>query len=95
MARNPAQASFLDFIDQNFNGAFQPYGAGPKRYGGGRSAPNVGPVTNIDGYRERELRNKVYKKRMMGKLKKRQQGREADPAVLANQQPESYRRVGY
>lgn len=92
---NPTRESFLDYLNQNFNASFTPYAAGPKRYGGGRSAPNVGPVTNMQGYRERDLRAKVYKQRMMKKLKKKQQGRESDPAVLANQQPESYRRTGY
>lgn len=89
-----ADQNFLDYLGGNLNGSFQPYAAGPKRYGGGRTAPNLGPVTNTQGYKERDLRNKVYKKRMMQKLKKRQQGQEADPAVLANQRPEAYRRVG-
>lgn len=89
-----ADQNFLDYLGQNLNGSFQPYAAGPKRYGGGRSAPNVGPVTNTQGYKERDLRNKVYKKRMLAKLKNKRLGREADPSVQTNRQPESYRRVG-
>jgi len=53
---------------------FQPYGAGKPRYGGGRSAPNVGPVTNTEGYKERDLRNRVLKSRTQKLLKNRQKG---------------------
>ena len=34
---------------------FNPYGAGKKTYGGGRSAPNIGPVDPL-GYKERDAR---------------------------------------
>lgn len=53
---------------------FQPYGVGKPRYGGGRSAPNVGPVTGTEGYKERDLKNRVMKSRAQKMLKKRQQG---------------------
>jgi hypothetical protein len=33
--------------------------------------PNLGPVTGKEGYRERDLKHQVYKKRAMQLLKKR------------------------
>lgn len=35
-------------------GGFSAYGAGTKRYGGGRSMPNLGPVGNKAGYAQRD-----------------------------------------
>lgn len=92
--RMPSDTSFLDFLSENLNGSFQPYAAGAKRYGQGRSAPNVGPVTGIEGYRERDLQQKVLKRRMLAKLKNSAAGRQQDSSVNAFRTPESYRRMG-
>jgi hypothetical protein len=50
---------------------FQPYGVGKPKYGGGRSMPNVGPVTGREGYRERDLKARVMKARQQKLLKQR------------------------
>lgn len=46
---------------------FNPYAAGNKRYGGGRSAPNIGPVDPL-GYRERDA-ERLRRNAAMQKLK--------------------------
>lgn len=46
---------------------FNPYSAGKKYYGGGRSAPNIGPVDPL-GYKERDA-NKVMQNAALRKLK--------------------------
>lgn len=48
---------------------FQPYGVGKPIYNGGRSVPNLGPVSGREGYRERDLTTQAYKKRMMSMIK--------------------------
>lgn len=35
-------------------GGYSAYGAGAKRYGGGRSVPNLGAVRNRQGYAQRD-----------------------------------------
>lgn len=47
---------------------YTPYAAGKKMYGGGRSAPNIGPSDPI-GYRERDRKKAVQeaaKRRLAG-----------------------------
>jgi len=61
---------------------FQPYGVGKPRYGGGRSAPNVGPVTGKEGYKERDLTQRVYKARAMKALKQKKSGRVVPQATF-------------
>jgi hypothetical protein len=54
-----------------FNGKeydFNSYAAGNKVYGGGRSAPNIGPVDKL-GYRERDLKAKAKRNAMLRRLK--------------------------
>jgi hypothetical protein len=52
------------------------YAAGSKTYRGVSSAPNIGPVTNTEGYAERDLkyktrrRNNALLKRIRAKQKK-------------------------
>lgn len=54
------------------------YSAGDKLYGpAGRSAPNVGPVQNMGGYRERDNRAAQMKSAMMRRLKALRQGKYA------------------
>jgi hypothetical protein len=47
---------------------FLPYAAGDKIYGGGRSAPNVGPVDPM-GYHERDLKYQARREAMERRLK--------------------------
>lgn len=50
--------------------AFNPYAAGNKRYGAGRSMPNIGPVAHPQGYAERDnkaqARKNAIHRRMQG-----------------------------
>jgi hypothetical protein len=50
---------------------FNTYAAGVKRYGGGRSMPNIGPVSGMgqSGYNERENKAKARKVAIMRRLK--------------------------
>jgi hypothetical protein len=47
---------------------FLPYAAGDKIYGGGRDAPNVGPVDGITGYRERDMKYHARRVAMQRRL---------------------------
>lgn len=46
---------------------FLPYAAGDKIYGGGRDAPNLGPV-NPMGYRDRDLKYQARRTAMQRRL---------------------------
>lgn len=50
---------------------FNSYAAGKKRYGGGRSMPNIGPVSGMgqQGYNERDQKAKARKSAVMRRLK--------------------------
>ncbi len=50
-----------------------PYAAGDKIYGGGRDAPNIGPV-DPSGYRERDLKYHARRTAMLRRLKAIQNG---------------------
>lgn len=91
--RDPLRESFLDYLQQNYNGSFTPYAAGSKVYGAGRSAPNVGPVSGNgrQGYAERDRMNKALRNRMLKKLKAGQQGRINSPEVLPYMRPGTMR----
>jgi len=54
---------------------FNPYGAGQKVYGSGRSAPNIGPTSSPEGYATRDAQAKVRKQAMLKRLKAMQRGR--------------------
>ncbi len=47
---------------------FLPYAAGNKIYGGGRDAPNIGPV-DPTGHRERDLKYQARRSAMLRRLK--------------------------
>lgn len=47
---------------------YLPYAAGNKIYGGGRDAPNIGPV-DPTGYRERDLKYQARRSAMLRRLK--------------------------
>jgi hypothetical protein len=48
---------------------FNPYSAGKKYYGGGRSAPNIGPVDPM-GYAERDRQAQVRRNAVLKRLQK-------------------------
>jgi len=54
-------------------GGFKPYAAGNKVYGGGRSAPNIGPVDPL-GYRERDAKTVAQRNALLSRLKAQQSG---------------------
>ena len=90
MAGNPILEDFLASIQTNYAGGFQPYAGGQKRYGGGRSAPNVGPTANLEGYRERDLTAKAKRNYMLRALKAKKGGKFASPEALNTQRPGTY-----
>ena len=49
--------------------AFNPYSAGNKRYGAGRSMPNIGPVAHPLGYAERDNKAQARKNAIMRRMK--------------------------
>lgn len=53
---------------------FNPYGAGVKRYGNGRTNPTSGPVDK-QGYRERDLQAKARRNAILRRLQAQQAGR--------------------
>lgn len=55
------------------NYGFNSYAAGNKQYGGGRSAPNIGPSDPI-GYKERDLRARARSNAIQRRLKAAQGG---------------------
>lgn len=91
MARSaPTWDDFMSGI-QGLNGGFNPYAAGDKRYGmSGRDAPNIGPTSSPEGYKERDRLKKVRRNYMLRKLKANQGGRYMSPDSLRYQTPGSF-----
>lgn len=83
---------FLRAIQERYNGNFQPYSAGTKRYGAsGRDAPNIGPTTNREGYAERDRLAKVRRDLMLRRMRATQSGNFMDPAYLQQPIPGTFR----
>jgi hypothetical protein len=59
---------------------FLPYAAGDKIYGGGRDAPNIGPV-DPTGHRERDLKYQARRTAMQRRLMALKNKNFADPEV--------------
>lgn len=57
-----------------------PYAAGDKIYGGGRDAPNLGPV-NPMGHRERDLKYQARRAAMLRRLKATNKGDFMSPDI--------------
>lgn len=55
-------------------GGFNNYAAGRKHYGGGRSAPNIGPVSNLLGYRIRDNKRSALQDAIARRLKAQDTG---------------------
>lgn len=64
---------------------FNSYAAGNKRYGGGRSMPNIGPVSGSGqlGYAERDNQAKARKDAILRRLKGQMGGNPMNANVLA------------
>ncbi len=61
--------------------SFNPYSAGDKIYGGGRSFPTSGPVDKT-GYRERDLTSQARRDAILRRLKATQSGNYASPDAM-------------
>lgn len=59
---------------------FLPYSAGNKIYGGGRDAPNIGPV-DPTGHRTRDLKYQARRTALQRRLKAMQSGNYGSPDV--------------
>lgn len=57
---------------------FNPYSAGRKVYGGGRDAPNIGPVDPM-GYKERDAKNKIDRTAILRRMQAGQKGKYMSP----------------
>lgn len=62
---------------------YNPYAAGNKVYGGGRSFPTMGPVDKL-GYRERDLQVKSRRNALLRRLQAMQGGRYMSADYLRN-----------
>lgn len=71
--------NFLDYL-MGRGIAFNPYGAGKKKYGS-RGAPNIGPVDK-SGYRERDARAQAHRNALLRRLKAGQRGQYMNPDYL-------------
>jgi hypothetical protein len=60
------------------------YAAGAKRYGSGRSMPNIGAVSGqgLMGYANRDAKAKARKQAIMRRLKAQQTGNPMNPNIL-------------
>jgi hypothetical protein len=63
--------------------AFNPYAAGAKVYGAGRSNPTSGPVDKL-GYKERDLATAARRNAILRRLKAMQAGKFMTPDYLRN-----------
>lgn len=70
---NPPQRKKLPGPAPGFRG-FNTYSAGVKRYGAGRTMPNIGPVMNLKGYKERDNQAQAKKNAILRRLKGQKSG---------------------
>jgi hypothetical protein len=63
---------------------FNSYAAGAKRYGGGRSMPNIGPVANKQGYNERDNKAAARKRALLKRLQGQMSGSPMNPKILTS-----------
>ena len=62
---------------------FNSYSAGSKRYGAGRSMPNIGPMggAGMQGYAKRDAAAKARKDAIMRRLKAQQKGNTMNSSI--------------
>lgn len=65
---------------------FNSYAAGRKMYGGGRSMPNIGPVSGEgqSGYNERDNKAAVRKKLLLKRLQGQMSGSPMNPNIMVS-----------
>lgn len=65
---------------------FNPYAAGSKRYGSGRTAPNVGAVSGQGqmGYAERDAKAAARKRALLKRLGGQMSGSPMSPKILTS-----------
>jgi len=68
---DPSFSRYLEGSSQSFN----PYGAGAKVYGSGRSAPNIGPTSKPESYDMRDRLGVAKRNAMLRRLKAGQRGK--------------------
>lgn len=78
-------ANFLEYL-RGRGQAFNSYSAGSKVYGGGRSAPNIGPVGDRTGYIERDAMARVKRNAMLRRLQAATSGKYMSADYLKPQQ---------
>lgn len=76
-----ADPQFMQYL-QGAVQTFNPYGAGRKVYGSGRSAPNIGPTSSPEGYAARDAAALTRRKAMLKRLKSGQRGRFMSPEYM-------------
>jgi hypothetical protein len=64
-------------------GGFNSYSAGNKRYGGGRSMPNIGPVSDMLGYNQRDNEAQARKSAILRRLKGQSTGNPMNNSVIS------------
>jgi hypothetical protein len=81
-------------LGRNFSGAqrvpnkapgfqgFNPYAAGSKHYGGGRSMPNIGPTSDQLGYAERDNKAAARKRALLRRLGGQMSGDPMSPNIM-------------
>lgn len=79
MAEDP---NFLKYLNSGRRQTFNPFSAGGKVYGSGRSAPNIGPTRSPEGYAERDRKGVARRNAMLKRLKAGQRGRLITPEYL-------------
>jgi len=77
-------AGFFDYL-QGRGQSFNSFAAGNKNYGSGRSAPNVGPVRDMSGYRERDNKAKGMRAALLRRMQAQQKGNFASSAAQTPQ----------
>jgi hypothetical protein len=59
-------------------GGFNPFAAGTKHYGGGRTMPTMGRVNPL-GYKQRDAQAQARRNAILSRIKANQQGNYASP----------------
>lgn len=77
-----ADPQFMQYLQGSVQ-SFNPYGAGKKVYGSGRSAPNIGPTASPEGYATRDAQAKTRRKAMLQRLQAMQGGRYMSSAYMS------------
>lgn len=61
---------------------YNPYAAGGKRYGSGRAMPTLGPVSQPQGYDERDNRAQARKNAILRRMQGQQSGNPLSSGII-------------